>query len=183
MSRRRLLAALAFSGLGMGCAWALAPVAAYATSEFRAAEPTFGAPVHAPDGVLRIRKDVNGKGHFGASRNGGRTHRGIDVLSPVGDPVFASKTGRVAYATWQKGYGGVVKILHPGGTMTVYAHLSRITVRQGDWVVRSTLIGRTGKSGNASEAHTLPHVHYELRLNENVIDPAQGPFDKNIKIR
>lgn len=176
------MTALVFSGLGAGCAWSLGPVYRYASAQFLEGEPYFAAPVQPAQGALHVRADVNGKGYFGASRNGGRTHQGIDLLSPVGDPVFASKSGRVIQAGWQKGYGGVVKISHPGELLSVYAHLSRVAVRKGDWVAQNTLIGHTGKSGNASEKHTLPHVHFELRFKEKPVDPARGLLDKDLKI-
>jgi murein DD-endopeptidase MepM/ murein hydrolase activator NlpD len=182
MRMRRLMTALVFSGLGTGCAWALFPVSQLAVREFLEAEPFFSAPIQAPAGVLYVRKDVNGKGHFGASRNGGRTHKGIDLLSAIGDPVLASKSGRIVEAGWQKGYGGVVKISHPGNTLSVYAHLSRVTVRKGDWVACATLIGRTGKSGNASEKDTLPHVHFELRFEQTPVNPTAHFLDKKLKL-
>lgn len=182
MSTARLIAALVFSGLGLGCVWLLDPVGDYATAQFLEGEPVFAAPIRAEHGILGIRRDVNGKGHYGASRNGNRTHQGIDLLSAIGDPVYASKSGRVTKAGWQKGYGGVVKIAHPGQTLSVYAHLSRLSVREGEWVAIGTPIGRTGKSGNASGHRTLPHVHFELRYQDKPFDPILGPLDNRLKV-
>jgi murein DD-endopeptidase MepM/ murein hydrolase activator NlpD len=182
MGAPRLIAALLFSLLGLACVWAMGPIQRYAIRAFLEGEPAFAAPVQAREGVLAIRRDVNGKGHYGASRNGKRTHKGIDILSAVGDPVYASKSGRIVQSGWQKGYGGVVKIAHPGETLSVYAHLSRVSVRQGQWVAQGALIGRTGKSGNASERRTLPHVHFELRYKDTPFDPILGPLDKKLKL-
>ena len=75
MSRRRLIAALAFSVFGIGCFLSFGSLRRFAVSQFLEGEPFFSSPIRVIGGILPIRKDVNGKGYFGASRNGGRTHR------------------------------------------------------------------------------------------------------------
>ena len=174
MSRRRLVAALLCLLITGALFWSLRRVLVYAIDQFLQGEPALISPIQTPDGVLRVRTDRNGKGYFGANRDGGRKHKGVDLLSAVGDPVFAAKSGRVIFAGWQKGYGGVVKVAHPNQTVSVYAHLSRLFVNQGEWVSQSTQIGRVGKSGNSSPAGTLPHLHFELRQNGVVIDPSKA---------
>ncbi len=86
---------------------------------------------------------------------------------------MASKSGRVLVAAEEKGYGNVVKILHPSGEwLSVYAHLSRINVQEGDWVPLGKVIGNIGKTGNANDPNTLPHIHFELRSFEVPKDPS-----------
>ena len=64
-------------------------------------------------------------------------------------------------------YGNMVQVTHADGTVTLYAHLSEINVRQGDTVVRGQQIGRVGSTGNSSG----PHLHFEVRSNGSKIDP------------
>ncbi len=139
---------------------------------YRFHEPFHANPVPARPEV-RLRNDSMGEGHFGASRSGRRTHNGIDILAAVGDPVIASKSGRVIFASAKGGYGLYVQVLHPDGTDTRYAHLSRIDVQTGRWIHRGTTVGLIGKTGNAQSRAILPHLHYEIRRGETVIDPTR----------
>ena len=94
-----------------------------------------------------------------------KMHEGIDFAGPIGTPVHAVADGVVTFAGVQTGYGKVVNIMHPPGAdgshMTVYAHLSKITVRQSEKVGEGETIGLLGESGWA----TGPHVHFEYRVN------------------
>lgn len=119
-----------------------------------------------------LRNDSGGKGHFGASRNGGRRHNGIDLLSELGAPVYASKSGRVTFVGTQGGYGNYIRLDHPDGTNTRYAHLTEARVKMGQWAWRGQLIGTVGKTGNADGPSILPHLHYEIRRQEEPIDPT-----------
>lgn len=145
-------------------------------------EPYFQPPVLAAGNRLKLRRDTYGKGHFGASRNGGRLHKGIDCLAPVGGAVFAAKSGRVRRAETDKGYGLFVEIAHPGGWLTRYAHLSRLDVRPGQWVTAQSIIGHSGASGNAESDAILPHVHFEIRTSRDAVDPSRGFFAPDLKI-
>jgi murein DD-endopeptidase MepM/ murein hydrolase activator NlpD len=99
---------------------------------------------------------------------GNRFHTGLDYPAPSGAPVFAAGRGRVTFAGWDTGgYGNLVVIAHPQGVRSMYAHLSRITVSAGRWVVAGSQIGRVGATGIASG----PHLHLELRLKGAAIDP------------
>lgn len=146
-------------------------------------ERYFLAPVAAPDHQLRIRSDSSGKGYFGASRNKGRTHEGIDLVAPVGEPIVASKTGRVSAAGPEKGYGLYIEIRHPDGLLTRYAHLSEVLTCTGEWVNRGQLIGKSGKSGNASDASVKPHLHFEIKKGRTALDPTSGLMDPTLRIR
>ena len=147
------------------------------------AEPYFEAPVLAVDRVVRLRSDAYGKGYFGASRSGGRAHEGIDILSPVGTPVRASKSGRVSMSTSsKKGYGECIEIFHPDGLKTRYAHLLRREAVAGDWVLTGQVIGFCGKSGNAVNPHIKPHLHFEIRSSDRAMNPSAGFLDPSIRV-
>jgi murein DD-endopeptidase MepM/ murein hydrolase activator NlpD len=90
-----------------------------------------------------------------------RAHLGVDYAAPTGTPVRAVGDGVVEKAGAQGGYGNVVFIRHRNGHQTVYAHLSRIHVRQGQRVEQGQTIGAVGATGWA----TGPHLHYEFRIN------------------
>lgn len=96
-------------------------------------------------------------------------HAGIDFAAPHGTPVRSVADGRVAFAGKRNGYGNVVYIEHGNGhRTTVYAHLSRIDVREGQHVARGETIGAVGSSGVA----TGPHLHFEVREGGRPIDPS-----------
>lgn len=146
-------------------------------------EPYFGYPVSAAaDGSVRLRNDDYGDGYFGASRNGGRRHEGIDFLAASGDPIYASKSGRVTHSAFEKGYGQYIELFHPDGLYTRYAHLSQLLLREGDWVKNGQVIGLAGKSGNARNAKILPHLHFEIRDNKQALDPTKGLLDPAIQL-
>lgn len=96
-------------------------------------------------------------------------HQGIDLAQEEGAPVTATGAGTVIFAGWgEDGLGYTVKIDHGYGFTTVYGHLSSITVREGQPVTRGTLIGKVGSTG----VSTGPHLHYEVHLNGQPVDPA-----------
>lgn len=97
------------------------------------------------------------------------SHKGIDIAAPTGTPVYATANGVVDYASRLGSYGLLVKIKHPSGHETRFAHLSKITVRRGQVVLKGDLIGRVGSTGRS----TGPHLHYEVRLNGKPLDPAR----------
>lgn len=96
-------------------------------------------------------------------------HEGVDYAGPVGTPIEASGDGVVSYAGWMSGYGRVVRIRHAFGFETRYAHLSRIFVKKGDRVARGDRIGSMGNSGRS----TGSHLHYEVRIGDNAVDPKR----------
>jgi murein DD-endopeptidase MepM/ murein hydrolase activator NlpD len=95
-------------------------------------------------------------------------HTGIDIAAPLGTPVMAAADGLVvAVGHGNAGYGNYVVIAHGGGVATLYGHLLQTNVSSGDRVVRGQVIGLEGSTGFS----TGPHVHFELRVNDQVIDP------------
>ncbi|HJQ71752.1 MAG TPA: M23 family metallopeptidase [Blastocatellia bacterium] len=98
-----------------------------------------------------------------------RFHSGVDIKARWGDPVGASHPGVVQFAGWYHGYGNLIVINHGGGVTTHYAHLSSYAVAVGTRVERGTVIGYAGSTGRA----TSPHLHYEVRINDNPVNPLQ----------
>ena len=95
-------------------------------------------------------------------------HTGIDLAARLGTPVTAAGDGVVvAVAHTQVGYGNYVIVAHGGGIMTLYGHLLETDVRVGDHVARGQRVGLEGTSGMS----TGPHLHFELRVNDQVTDP------------
>lgn len=85
-------------------------------------------------------------------------HEGVDVSAPEGTPVRAMKSGRVDHAGSWGAYGLSVMISHGPNVRTLYAHLSRIDVSEGERVDGGEQIGAVGQTGNA----TGPHLHFEV---------------------
>ncbi|MDE2788969.1 MAG: DUF5930 domain-containing protein [Paracoccaceae bacterium] len=94
-------------------------------------------------------------------------HDGVDMVARSGTPILATADGVVNFAGWQGGFGRVVKIRHIGGFETVYGHLRRIHVTKGQSVSRGDRIGDMGNSGRS----TGTHLHYEVRLRGDAVDP------------
>ncbi|MBP7844819.1 MAG: M23 family metallopeptidase [Proteobacteria bacterium] len=96
-----------------------------------------------------------------------RMHDGIDIKAQTGDPILASETGRVVHADWIRGYGRCVILSHGNAWYSLYAHLSKIKVKQGFIVPQQAVVGLAGRSGNASGTH----LHFEIRKNADPLDP------------
>jgi murein DD-endopeptidase MepM/ murein hydrolase activator NlpD len=95
-------------------------------------------------------------------RRWGRMHQGVDIDAAYGSAVVAAQRGTVIAAGWgQTGYGRVVQIDHGDGFVTLYAHLSAISVSAGQVVAQGDKIGAVGASG----AVTAAHLHYEVHVN------------------
>jgi murein DD-endopeptidase MepM/ murein hydrolase activator NlpD len=88
-------------------------------------------------------------------------HRGLDIATPVGQPVASPSDGTVVFAGTENGYGKVLVIDHGYGVKTRYGHLSEIFVRPGDRVRRGARVAAVGNTGRS----TGPHLHYEVRVN------------------
>ena len=101
---------------------------------------------------------------------GRRIHEGIDVAANVGTPVFATADGIVARVGYLGGYGKRIILDHGYGYRTLYAHNSRILVKQGMRIQRGDKIAEVGSTGRS----TGPHVHYEVHLNGVPIDPRNS---------
>ncbi|HXG95035.1 MAG TPA: M23 family metallopeptidase [Blastocatellia bacterium] len=111
---------------------------------------------------------------FGMRRNpfsgeGRESHEGLDISVDFGTPVSATADGLVIFAAPHAGYGNLVILYHSNGITTRYGHLSKITVEVGQRVKRGEQIGNAGSTGRS----TGPHVHYEIRENDQPIDPLR----------
>lgn len=139
---------------------------------FKQQEPLFLFPL--ADTPLQIRQDAYGKGHFGARRNGARSHRGLDLSAPLGTPVLAAKSGRGFIGKRRDGMGHYVVMEHPDGSKTRYGHLSRILIQDGQRIRRGEPLGAVGKSGNARHRLIQAHLHFEV-WNEagEAVDPLE----------
>jgi len=98
-----------------------------------------------------------------------RAHRGVDFAAPHGTRVRAAGDGTVDFVGWYRGYGNMVVIKHRDRTETVYAHLQSFAeaIRPGYRVQQGETLGEVGSTGWA----TGPHLHYELRINGEHVDP------------
>ncbi|RZM81838.1 LysM peptidoglycan-binding domain-containing protein [Leptolyngbya iicbica LK] len=99
----------------------------------------------------------------------GRMHRGVDIAGPVGTPIYAAAPGVVVSSGWNSGgYGNLVDIRHADGSMTRYAHNSRLIVRAGQQVRQGQQIAEMGSTGFS----TGPHLHFEIHIpNQGTVNP------------
>ena len=108
--------------------------------------------------------------------NEARPHPGIDVSAPMGTPILAPASGRVVDVRVKTGYGKTVTIDHGFGVVTMFAHCSRINARVGQWVARGEKIAEVGNTGIA----TGPHLHYEVAVGGEQVDPRTFIFPASI---
>jgi murein DD-endopeptidase MepM/ murein hydrolase activator NlpD len=95
-------------------------------------------------------------------------HQGVDLAADYGDPVRAAAAGTVVEADYNGGFGNMVDIDHGNGYHTYYAHLSRIDVHPGQYLMKAQHVGLVGATGEA----TGPHLHYQIMLDGHAVDPA-----------
>ncbi|MDR1453093.1 MAG: peptidoglycan DD-metalloendopeptidase family protein [Candidatus Margulisbacteria bacterium] len=96
-----------------------------------------------------------------------RTHSGIDIAAASGTPIKAADSGVVILSAWHGGYGRAIVVDHGKGFATLYGHLSKQNVKEGDKVNKGQVIGLAGSSGVA----TGPHLHFEIRIDGETTDP------------
>ncbi|MEA2062729.1 MAG: M23 family metallopeptidase [Gemmatimonadota bacterium] len=101
-------------------------------------------------------------------------HRGVDIVNKIGTPVRATATGEVIFAGKQKFWGNSVFIKHINGMVSKFGHLKSYSVSRGDKVIRGDLIGEMGMSGRS----TGPHLHYQIEIGEQAVDPMQFIIDE-----
>ena len=97
----------------------------------------------------------------------GRFHSGIDFGAPWGSPIVAAADGQVVGAGFAGGYGRQVRVVHEGGLMTTYSHMSSIVAQPGLPVRQGQVLGYVGSSGLS----TGPHVHFEVRIGGRPVNP------------
>ncbi len=98
----------------------------------------------------------------------GGTHTGIDIATSTGTTIVSTDGGVVTFAGWSGGYGYMVKVDHGNGYSSWYAHCSSLLVSVGQQVAQGEPIARVGSTGNS----TGPHVHFEIRINGNHVNPS-----------
>jgi murein DD-endopeptidase MepM/ murein hydrolase activator NlpD len=110
---------------------------------------------------------------FGESRTSSsgevRSHKGIDICAPPGTPVLSATDGVVFFAGSESEYGRLIVIHHGHDFSTAYGHLGKIQVQSGEKVAKGQVIGTVGLSGNS----TGPHLHFEVRLHNNPVNPIR----------
>jgi Membrane proteins related to metalloendopeptidases len=106
-----------------------------------------------------------------------RLHTGVDLAAPTGTPIYAGGDGTITYYKWQSGYGNKIEIQHVNGYETAYGHLSRYVdgLGVGSQVRQGQLIGYVGSTGQS----TGPHLHYEIKINGNLVDPLSVKLPKD----
>ena len=160
------MAAVALAGAGLTSSEASEPTAS--ASDSASASDRFGGPnnriagaENLPDGRYLPVHDYRVSAGWGHSSgpHAGREHGGIDFAADMNEPVYAVDKGKVVSAGYNGGYGQMVKIKHPDGHYTVYAHLNKINVKKGQQVEAGKRIGAVGSTGYS----TGPHLHFEAR--------------------
>lgn len=96
-------------------------------------------------------------------------HEGLDFSADIGTPIYAAAGGIVTTAERTPDYGNIVKIDHGSGLETRYAHASKLMVKVGDRVEKGQVVALVGSTGRSTGAH----LHYEIRLNGNALDPRK----------
>lgn len=124
------------------------------------------------DGVKFLSRPIKSgdlTSYFGEVR-ANKFHKGIDIAESLGKNVSASFNGQVITAGYNNGgYGNLVVIKHDNNMKTYYAHLNDIYVNVGDIVKKDDIIGTVGSTGNS----TGPHLHFELRVDNQPVDPVK----------
>jgi murein DD-endopeptidase MepM/ murein hydrolase activator NlpD len=137
---------------------AVAEAAGPVTRRIAFDQPVRGYAVNSPFGQRRLPGQQ------------ARAHEGVDIAAPTGTGVYASAEGRVLRTGYDAaGYGRFIEVRHPNGMTTLYGHLSRVDVASGDAVASGARIGLVGSTGRS----TGPHLHFEVRRGERVVNPAR----------
>jgi len=95
-------------------------------------------------------------------------HNGLDIGVPLGTPIGAAREGQVSEAGYSPIMGKYVQVTHSGGWKTLYAHMSSISVHEGEYVAQGERLGLSGNTGYS----TGPHVHFSVYKNGKLINPA-----------
>lgn len=98
----------------------------------------------------------------------GSMHTGIDFAAAAGTELYAWKDGTVSYSGWYGNYGYFIAIDHSDGTISRYAHCSKINVEMGESITQGATIGYVGNTGRS----TGSHLHFEILVNGNFVNPA-----------
>lgn len=96
-------------------------------------------------------------------------HPGIDIACAIGTPVLATASGTVVFASVDSTYGKMVVVQHNDSTITLYGHNDSLLVRSGDRVQAGSRVALSGNTGKSS----APHLHYEIRIRNQPINPME----------
>lgn len=96
-------------------------------------------------------------------------HEGLDFSADIGQPIKATAAGIVIAAEVTPEYGNIIRISHGSGLETRYAHASKLLVKEGDRIKKNQVIALVGNTGRS----TGPHLHYEIRINGESLDPRK----------
>lgn len=96
-------------------------------------------------------------------------HKGVDIAAETGTPVYAAAAGVITFATFTEGYGNKIVVAHADGYQTMYGQLDTIMVKAGQKVSAGQEIATVGSSGLS----TAPHLHFEIRKDEENLDPEK----------
>lgn len=118
-----------------------------------------------PEFIWPVRGRISSK--YG--QRWGRMHHGIDIAVVTGTRVKASASGRVSFAGYSTSYGYLVILKHDNGYETRYAHNSKLLVKTGQRVNQGQVVALSGNTGRS----TGPHLHFEIRVNNNTRDPLK----------
>lgn len=103
-----------------------------------------------------------------------RYHPGIDIACPIGTPVLATASGLVIFADVDSTYGNMIVLRHNDTVVTVYGHNDTLLAAVGEEVPAGSRIAMSGNTGIS----TAPHLHYEVRVNDEPINPLESPYDQ-----
>ena len=126
----------------------------------RAAVPSLWPVAGTLESGFGVRRNPFGGGSY-------ESHEGQDIEAEMGTPVTVAASGTVTVAGVQNGYGNVVYVDHGNGLSTRYGHLSRVDVAVGQQLTRGEHLGLVGSTGRS----TGPHLHYEVRINTQPVNP------------
>ena len=129
-------------------------------------KPLVAVPSIAPVQGFRLSSTYGEREH--PVLGGTRMHKGLDLAVPSGTPVRAPADGVVEKASWFSSYGNFIEIAHGGNMETRYGHLSAYNVVEGQHVHKGDVIGYVGTTGRS----TGPHLHYEVRISGEAVDPT-----------
>ncbi|MGH3736141.1 MAG: M23 family metallopeptidase [Micromonosporaceae bacterium] len=108
----------------------------------------------------------------------GTVHNGVDLAGPTGTPIRTVHSGTVERAGWYGGYGYAVIVDHGNGVSTLYGHNSRVLVKQGQRVLTGQRIALMGSTGYS----TGPHLHFEVHLSDEPVDPVPWMRRHGVKL-